>query len=173
MDSRKIVLSALLLAMSLVISLLESFAIPYALIPIPGFKLGIANVFLILSIYVLGAFPAFAIMLSRSVIIFLFTGNVTALAFSLAGGFLGLTIMLLLRNTKRFSIYGVSAGGAFGHAVGQIICAVIISGAIEIVYYLPILTIASVAAGCITAFLNVPIFKTVELMDKTYVSSLD
>lgn len=85
------------------------------LIPLPGFKLGLANIVTVFALYYLGAAPAMAILIARCLLGAMFAGNVPALLFSLMGGVLAMLIMILLHRLPRLSIYGVSIAGAAGH----------------------------------------------------------
>lgn len=161
-SSAKLSLLGVLTALSLALSLLETMILPFSVIPIPGFRIGFANIVILVSVYLLGALPSVAIVLVRTAAVFAFGGNLTAFFFSLCGGLCAVGVMLILRNTKQFSFFGLSAGGAAAHAIGQIGAAMIMTGTGEIIFYLPVLVWISIVAGLLTAALAVPVFKAAD-----------
>lgn len=146
--SKKIALCGILAALALGLSLLESLLPLQLLIPLPGVRLGLGNVVILTALYLLGAPAALATLLCRVAVLYLITGNATALFMSLCGGLLSLLAMTVAHRLPRlFSIYGVSLLGAAFHNVGQILAARLLLGSWNIVYYLPLL----LCAGLITA----------------------
>lgn len=166
-SSAKLSLLGILTALSLALSVLESLILPFSVIPIPGFRIGFANIVILVSVYLLGALPSVAIVLVRTVAVFAFGGNLTAFLFSLTGGLCAVSVMLILRNTRRFSFFGLSAGGAAAHAVGQIGAAMIITGTWELMGYLPVLVWISILAGLLTATLAVPVYKAADATSRS------
>ena len=111
----KLALCAVLAAMALALSYMENLLPTALLVPLPGFKLGLANIVTVFALYYLGAAPAMAILVARCLLGAMFAGNVPALFFSLMGGVLAMLIMILLHRLPGLSIYGVSVAGAAGH----------------------------------------------------------
>lgn len=106
--TRELTLCAVLAALALALSYMESF-FPLALIvPLPGVKLGLANIVTLYALYALGFPSALAILLVRCTLGALFAGNASALLFSLLGGLSALFVMALLSKSKKLSIFGVS-----------------------------------------------------------------
>ncbi len=149
-------------ALSLALTVAEGMIIPAGLFPIPGFRLGLANVVILISVYLFGALPSVGIVLLRTLAVFAFGGNLSAFLFSLCGGLLAVLAMIALRQTKLFSLFGVSAGGAAAHSVGQISAGVFLTGSSRLFLYLPFLLWASIAAGLLIALLSVPIYRAVD-----------
>jgi len=169
----KMTMTSVLIALALALAIAENLVIPLLRIPIPGAKIGLSNVAVLVAIYFVGPWYAFVVMLVRVFVVFIFGGNTVALVFSLFGGVMAYLTMLILRNSKRFSLFGISAGGAFAHALGQITAAIIMTGSISVLFYLPILTGFSLAAGIVVAILAVPIFKAlVKFENSSYSSEL-
>jgi heptaprenyl diphosphate synthase len=166
-STAKLSLLGVLTALSLALSVMETMILPFSVIPIPGFRIGFSNIVILVSIYLLGAFPSIAIILVRTAAVFAFGGNLTAFFFSLTGGLCAVIVMLILRNTKQFSFFGLSAGGAAAHAVGQIGAAMIMTGTWEIIGYLPLLVWISIAAGLLTATLAIPVFKAADAASRS------
>lgn len=117
--TRELTLCAVLAALALALSYMESF-FPLALIvPLPGVKLGLANIVTLYALYALGFPSALAILFVRCTLGALFAGNASALLFSLLGGLSALLVMALLSGAKKLSIFGVSIAGAAAHNCGR------------------------------------------------------
>ena len=110
---------AMLTALALGLSTLENLFPVTLFIPLPGVKLGLANIVTLYALYALGFPSALAILLVRCTLGALFAGNASALLFSLLGGLSALLVMALLSRTKKLSIFGVSIAGAAAHNCGQ------------------------------------------------------
>ena len=145
--TRELTLCAVLSALALALSYMESF-FPLALIvPLPGVKLGLANIVTLYALYALGFPSALAILLVRCTLGALFAGNASALLFSLLGGLSALLVMALLSRTKKLSIFGVSIAGAAAHNCGQVCAALITLGSTAPLYYLPFLLLVCLLLG--------------------------
>lgn len=140
---------AVLLALSVVISYFESF-IP---IPIPGVKLGIANVINLLVLY-LYSIPEFVLIgLLRVLIVGLIRGSLISFLFSFTGYALSTIVVIIFYLCKKGSIFGLSIASAISHSLGQIIVCMIIYKASIFVNYLPFLLITSIISGTLVALL--------------------
>ncbi|MBQ2061737.1 MAG: Gx transporter family protein [Oscillospiraceae bacterium] len=149
---KKLALCAVLSALALGLSTLENLFPVSLAVPLPGVKLGLANIVTVFALYELGAPAALAILVTRCLLGGLFSGTVTALLFSLLGGLCAMGVMILLKRSRRLSIYGVSIGGAAAHNVGQIAAAVITLGNPMVVGYLPFLLAVALVTGSLTGF---------------------
>lgn len=148
--SRALTRYALLVALAMVLSWLESL-VPLSL-AVPGVKLGLANLVVIFALYKLGPRQAAIISLVRVLLVTFTFGNAFSFAYSLAGAALSLLVMLLLQRTGKFSMLGVSIAGGVCHNIGQILVAMAVLGTAELMWYLPALLAAGIAAGvCIGA----------------------
>ena len=123
-STKKIALCGVLTALAMIFSYIES-VIPIP-IPVPGIKLGVANIAVITILYVLGVKEAIVINLLRIALTALLFGNVNSFLFSISGAVLSLTIMIIMKRLDFFSCIGVSVCGGVMHNVGQIIAAVFI-----------------------------------------------
>ena len=148
-STRQLALCAVLTALALGLSTLENLFPVTLLIPLPGVKLGLANIVTVFALYQLGALPALAILTARCLLGGLFAGNASAMLFSLLGG---LTAMLVM-------IYGVSIGGAAGHNLGQMAAALITLGNTAVLGYLPFLLGISLLTGTLTGFVSSLLFR--------------
>lgn len=149
--AQKVATTAIMVALAMIFSYVE------ALIPInfgiPGIKLGLANLVVVVSMYLLNVPLAALISLVRILLSALLFGNLASLLYSLAGGFLSFVVMALLKKVKGFSVIGVSIAGGICHNIGQILTAWFMLGSFKIVYYLPVLIIAGALTGLIIGIL--------------------
>lgn len=146
-STKKIALCGVLTALAMIFSYIES-VIPIP-IPVPGIKLGVANIAVITILYVLGVKEAIVINLLRIALTALLFGNFNSFLFSISGAVLSLTIMIIMKKLDFFSCIGVSVFGGVMHNVGQIIAAVFIMGSEAIVLYLPVLIVSGVFTGVV------------------------
>ena len=159
LTTKQLTLCALLTAMALALSYLENL-FPLALaIPIPGVKLGLANVVTLFALFALGPGEALLILLARCFLGSLFAGNVHALLFSLLGGLCAMGTMILLARRRGLSVYGVSVGGAAAHNCGQIAAAALNLGSGAPLYYLPVLLAVSLLTGGLTGLAAACLFR--------------
>lgn len=144
-DVNKISISALLASLALIMSYVE-FLIPLPF-PIPGIKLGIANLAVIIALYKLGPSYALTINLLRVLIAgFLFNGIFGAF-YAASGAIFSFLAMVLLKRTEKFSIVGVNMGGSVAHNLGQLLLASLILATPRLFYYFPILLFSGMIAG--------------------------
>ena len=152
--TKNMALCAVLAALALGLSTLENLFPVTALMPVPGVKLGLANIVTVFALYRLGAPEALAILLVRCALGGSFAGNVSALLFSTLGGLCAMGVMILLRRWRKLSVYGVSIGGAAAHNIGQMAAAVITLGSTMVLGYLPLLLAVSLFTGTLTGFVT-------------------
>ena len=149
MKVKRIAELALLTALALIIFVVE-LQLP-SLTPIPGIKPGLANIVTVFAVYRYRAGEAALMLLARIILGSLFSGNMTAIMYSLAGGALCLTGMLLLKRVIPIKhLWLCSVFGAVLHNVGQVAVACAVSGTVWIVGYLPVLVLSGCAAGAVT-----------------------
>ena len=145
MNSRKTARYALLVALAMVLSWLESL-VPISA-AVPGMKLGLTNLVVLFALYRLSAADAAVISLVRVLLVSFTFGNAYAFAYSMAGAVLSLIIMLVLKRSGKFSTVGVSIAGGVGHNLGQILVASLVLETEKIFFYLPVLMVSGIAAG--------------------------
>ena len=144
--SKKIAFLGVCTSVALVLAYIESL-IPPLYAAVPGIKLGLPNVAIIFVLYRYGVKEAAAVSLVRMAAVALLFGNPMTFAYSLAGGFLSLTAMALLRKVNFFSMVGVSVAGGVLHNVGQILMAILLLGTAELGYYLIVLSVTGTVSG--------------------------
>ena len=159
LTTKQLTLCAVLTAMALALSYLENFFPLSLAIPIPGVKLGLANIVTVFALYVLGPGQAMLILLARCLLGAVFAGNMNALIFSLLGGVSAMLVMILLSRSRRLSVYGVSIGGAAAHNCGQVAAAVLTLGNTAPFYYLPVLLGVSLFTGTLTGLVTACLFR--------------
>lgn len=148
---RNIALFGMMVALAFTFSYLESL-IPFNF-GIPGVKLGLANLVVVVALYTMKPSEAFFIAITRIFLAGLTFGNVYSLAYSICGGVLSYIVMLFAKKTK-LSIVGVSMLGGICHNIGQIIVAAIIMKTVRIAYYLPVLLVAGLLTGLLLGVIS-------------------
>ena len=148
MKTKDLTIMAILTALAMVLGWVERMIPLELLIPLPGVKLGLATTVTMFSLYWLNLPATMLILTARCLLGGLFSGNMTALAFSLTGGVISMLVMAAAKRSRHLSVWGVSVLGAAGHNCGQILIAMILmhSGAV-----LPYLLLIGTACGCATA----------------------
>lgn len=160
MKTKKLTVMALAAALAMILSFVES-QIP-TFIPIPGVKIGLANIAVVFVLYKLGWKEAAVISLIRVVLVSLLFGTIMSLFYSVSGAVLSLAGMILLRKSGLFSCIAVSVFGGVLHNVGQIVMACIILETDVIKYYLPFLILSGTLAGIIIGLLAGIILKRID-----------
>lgn len=145
-QARKIAFLGLCTAVAMVFAWVESL-LPPVVAAVPGIKLGLPNIAIIFILYRFGWKEAAAVSFVRIVAVALLFGNPMTLAYSLAGGFLSLLVMTLLRKLNFLSTVGVSVAGGVFHNVGQILMAMLLMGTAELGYYLVVLAVTGTVSG--------------------------
>lgn len=149
MKIRKLTRLALLTAIALTIFMVEA-QIP-ALLPIPGIKLGLANIVTVFAVFALGPGDAVLILAARIFLGAVFAGNFSTIFYSAAGGGLAIALTILLRRvlTKK-QLWVAGALGAVAHSIGQMIMAVLITATPGLIAYLPVMIAVSIVTGTFT-----------------------
>ena len=144
--TKRLALSAMLVAVMLVLGYIESF-IPSG--AIPGIKIGLSNSVLLLGIMWLSIPNTFLLMLAKVILSGLTFSGVSAMMFSLAGGCVSMIVMCLLYKLG-FGTVATGMAGAVAHNVGQVGLAMIILETNRLVYYMAILMLVGLATGFAT-----------------------
>ena len=144
--TRQLTLCAMLTALALALSWVERFLPLSLLIPLPGIKLGLANIVTLFALYALGPAQALLILLCRCTLGALFAGNLNALIYSLFGG---------------------APQGDAAHNCGQVAAAVWTLGSTAPLSYLPVLLGVSLISGALTGFLSALLFRAMSHVDPT------
>lgn len=144
--------NAAFLSVALILSFVESF-LPSAVLPLPGFKIGLANLAILSAFYrTRSGANAAVISFCRCLITFLLFGNVTSLLFSLCGGALVIVMLCLAGRLPGLSFIGVSVLCAAAHNLGQLAAALFLTGT-AVLAYTPVLFAAAAFYGSINGIL--------------------
>lgn len=148
MRVKKAAYTAVFVALAIIISALEAL-IP---LPIPGAKLGLANIIIVFVLYNIGSGEAYAVLFLRCTLSSLLFSSITSFAFSLIGGLLSLTSAYIIKKIPRriFSYIGICIIGAALHNIGQVIVCCLMFSSYYALYYLPVLLFCSIVCGAFT-----------------------
>ena len=149
--NRRLAMAALLASLALIFSYVEAVVPPP--IAVPGVKLGVANLVILIALYQLDFKYAFCINLGRIVISGLLFSGVFGILYSLGGGMLSLAVMWLLKKSNLFSTVGVSMAGGVSHNIGQILVAALVVSDLKIFAYLPVLMFSGIISGILIGIL--------------------
>lgn len=147
--TRRLALMAALTAIALTIFAAEAQIPP--IVPIPGVKLGLANIITLVTMAVLGRKEAGAVLIVRIILGSMFTGSVSALIFSIAGGACAYAVMCLtIKLLPEKLVWVTSVLAALAHNAGQLAACVWVSGTPGILVYAPALVAAGIITGAFT-----------------------
>lgn len=159
MKSSKVAQMGLMIALAFVLSYLESL-LPIQL-GIPGAKLGLANIVVLIAIVQFGEKEALFLTIARTVLSGLTFGSLYSMAYSLSGGILSTIIMSLMHKFKKFSIIGISVAGGVTHNMGQLLIAMIVLKSLDLKYYTGFLTLCGVLTGVIIGIVCRSVLKNI------------
>lgn len=141
----KVAYFGVFIALALIFSYVET------LIPInfgiPGVKLGLANLIIVIALYKMKFADAFLLAVVRVLLSGFIFGNYFSIIYSLAGGILSLCVMGTLKKTNKFSVLGVSMAGGVAHNIGQLIVAMLVVETFAVVTYVPVLLVSGLVTG--------------------------
>lgn len=150
--TKLIAIRGMLIGLAFVLSWLEA-QLP-GFVAVPGVKLGLTNLVVLLALYEVSPKDAIAINSIRILLTGLTFGNMVYFVYSLAGGLLSTLVMIVLYRTKRFHLVTVSIAGGVFHNVGQILVAMVLLETQMLVYYLPFLWIGGMISGTLIGLLG-------------------
>lgn len=158
----KIAYFGMFTALALIFGYVESL-VPISF-GIPGVKLGLSNLAVVIVLYLMDAKSAYLLSILRIILSGFMFGNLFGILYSLAGGLLSLSVMILLKRTNAFSVVGLSVAGAVCHNIGQLIVATIVLESTSIANYLPVLMIAGVLTGFVIGIIAMETMKRLKKM---------
>jgi heptaprenyl diphosphate synthase len=148
--TKKISILALFTAFAIVLSYIESFL---PVMGIPGVKLGLANLAVVLTMYLLGLKEAFLLNVIRIILIGAMFGNLSGILFSIAGATVSFFVMAVLKITNKFSVISVGVVGGVFHNIGQIVVAAWVVDTFNIIVYIPVLIFSGIITGTLIGLL--------------------
>ncbi len=143
--AKRVAYIGMLVGLALVLSYVEAM-VPLP-VGIPGIKVGLANLVVMVALYTLDERKAVEISVLRIVLVGFSFGSFSSMIYSLAGGIASLFIMIIAKRLDWFSIKGVSILGGVFHNLGQIIVAMVVVENTKLIFYLPVLIISGTIAG--------------------------
>lgn len=157
--TKKIALYGVMAALAMILSYVE-MQLP-AFVAIPGVKLGLTNIVVIVALYKMGDKSALFINVVRIIAVSVLFGTFMSFAFSFAGGMLSTIVMILLKKTDKFSAVGVSVTGGITHNIGQILAAMLLLNTRAIIWYLPVLLLSGIISGLVIGLTGAIVVKRV------------
>lgn len=153
--TKRVAADAVFLVLALALSYIEVLIPLGAILPLPGFKLGLANLLVMVLIWCVSAVDGVIVSVLRVLIMGLLFGTPISMFFSAGGALLSFLVLVLL---KRFScgavsFIGISVLSASAHNIGQLICAGVVFDFRVVVTYLPFLLVASAIFGTVSGVL--------------------
>jgi heptaprenyl diphosphate synthase len=149
--TKRLALCAVLISLALALSYTERFLPLQMLIPLPGVKLGLANIVTVFAVFALGPGEAASILFCRIFLGAVFAGNFSSIFYSAAGGLLAILAAIGLRRVLTVKqIWVAGCFGAVAHSVGQVAMSILITGTPGIIVYLPPLAAVSIVTGLFT-----------------------
>ena len=158
--TKKLAVLGLCTAVALILAYVESM-LPPLFHAVPGIKIGLPNIIIVFVLYRFGFREAAVVSLVRMVAVSFMFGNMMALVYSLAGAFLSMLVMVLLKKSNLLSVVGVSVAGGVFHNVGQILTAMLLLGTAELGYYLFVLAITGTVSGVFVGLCGAIIVKRI------------
>lgn len=155
--THKVAWMGLLVAVAMVLSWIEA-QLP-VMAAVPGVRLGLTNLAVLVALYQQGAREAMFLNVLRIVLVGITFGNLSAMLYSLAGGICSGIVMLIMKKTGKFGVVTVSVAGGIFHNVGQILVAMAVLETRAVLYYLPVLWFSGIAAGACVGLLCAYVLK--------------
>lgn len=160
MKLKKLVRLSMLISLSVVISIIESY-IPIFNNIVPGLRLGLSNIIILFVLYKYNFKDSLYVSIVRVILVGLLRTGLFSISFwfSLSGAIFSIIFMYIAKKIKLLSVVGVSVVGSISHSIGQILIAIFILKNNNVIYYLPYLLILSIPTGVITGLITNKILK--------------
>lgn len=159
--TKKIATYGVMAALAMILSYVE-MQLP-AFVAIPGVKLGLTNIVVLVALYKMGYKSALFINVVRIIAVSLLFGTFMSFAFSFTGGMLSTLVMILLKKSDKFSAVGVSVAGGITHNIGQILAAMLLLNTKAIIWYLPVLWLSGILSGLLIGLIGALIVKRIKV----------
>ena len=148
--ARRVAMLSVLCAMGLITFMIESLFPPLFL---PGAKMGLSNIFSMLTVFLLGVPDAIVLVVVRTVLGSMYS-NMSALIYSLTAGLVSVlaTSAMVEFLYPKISVIAVSVVAAVLHNLTQNVVFCLVSNTPEMFAYMPWLALLGVVAGIIVGF---------------------
>lgn len=153
-------------ALALIFGYVETL-IPFSF-GIPGVKLGLANLLIVIFLYKRNVKEACLLSIVRILLSGFLFGNMFSILYSLSGGLLSLFVMAILKNRGTFSVTGVSIGGGVSHNIGQLAAACAVTETYRTGYYFPVLLLAGMVTGMLIGVTANEVLKRLKNIEFSY-----
>lgn len=161
-DVKRMALLANLIAAAIVLNLIEA---AFNFLPVPGAKLGLANLVTMVVVYMFSARDAYIVTIIRVAVVGFAAGLLPTIAMSFLGAITSVTIMILLKKLNIFGIVLVSVISSMAHQIGQIIAGIFVIGSADVIYYLPIMLPLGIVSGILIGIIS---GKFIKIMDQSF-----
>ena len=155
--AKKVSLYGILVSLAFIASYIEVL-IPFNF-HIPGMKLGLANIAVLIALYTGGTKAGITVSIIRIILVGLTFGNPYSAIYGLSGGVLSLVVMILLKRTDFFGMTGVSMAGGVAHNIGQLLCAMILLKLPAVFTYLSYLILVGTVTGALIGMIDEEVLK--------------
>lgn len=151
-------------ALALILSYVETL-IPISF-GVPGIKLGLANLVIVIVLYTYGGREALLLSVTRILLSGFLFGSLSMIFYSLAGGVLSLAVMVFLRRLGGFSVQGISMAGGVFHNIGQLLLAMVVVETYQVGYYVPVLLLSGLVTGMVIGVISSEVLKRTTFLKK-------
>jgi len=155
--AKKVSLYGILVSLAFIASYIEVL-IPFNF-HIPGMKLGLANIAVLIALYTGGTKAGITVSIIRIILVGLTFGNPYSAIYGLSGGVLSLAVMIALKKTDFFGVMGVSMAGGVAHNLGQLLCAMILLKLPAVFTYLSYLMLVGTVTGALIGIIDEEVLK--------------
>lgn len=159
--AKKVSLYGILVSLAFIASYIEVL-IPFNF-HIPGMKLGLANIAVLIALYTGGAQAGLTVSIIRIILVGLTFGNPYSAIYGLSGGVLSLAVMIFLKRTDFFGMMGVSMAGGVAHNLGQLLCAMILLKLPAVFTYLSYLILVGTVTGALIGIIDEEVLKRLKI----------
>ena len=159
--AKKVSLYGILVSLAFIASYIEVL-IPFNF-HIPGMKLGLANIAVLIALYTGGTKAGITVSIIRIILVGLTFGNPYSAIYGLSGGVLSLVVMILLKRTDFFGMMGVSMAGGVAHNIGQLLCAMILLKLPAVFTYLSYLILVGTVTGALIGIIDEEVLKRLKI----------
>ena len=155
--AKKVSLYGILVSLAFIASYIEVL-IPFNF-HIPGMKLGLANIAVLIALYTGGTKAGITVSIIRIILVGFTFGNPYSAIYGLSGGVLSLAVMIALKKTDFFGVMGVSMAGGVAHNLGQLLCAMILLKLPAVFTYLSYLMLVGTVTGALIGIIDEEVLK--------------
>ncbi len=148
MKTKDITIIGTMAILAAMISYVEVIVTP--IVPIPGMRLGLSNVVLLVCLIHIPLKHTIAVATLKSVLVMIFSGAMTSFLYSFPSGVVAIFVMKFMLSLRpRFSYVGVSVLGAFFNNIVQVLMSYVVLESFVYFYYMPYITLVGTIMGAV------------------------